>query len=78
MELLQYIKEEGYTEASFVHIDGKSCCLPLREVKTNEQFFEHLNLVPTQVHYFPLEREPYLECVTYEKTIKIKLIKGTV
>ncbi|ARI77780.1 hypothetical protein [Halobacillus mangrovi] len=77
MELLQYIKGEGYTEASFVHTDGNNCYLSLREIKTNEQLYEHLQLVPTRVHYFPLEREPYLECVTYEKTIKIKLIKGT-
>ncbi|MGI8314198.1 hypothetical protein [Halobacillus mangrovi] len=77
MELLQYIKDEGYTEASFVHLDGNNYNLSLREIKTNKQLYEQLNLVPTRVHYFPLEREPYLECVNYEKIIKIKLIKGT-
>ncbi|KHE67327.1 hypothetical protein [Halobacillus sp. BBL2006] len=78
MELLQFIKDEGYTEARFVLIDGKGCCLNLHEIYTNDQFLHHLKLVPTLVHYFPLEREPYIECIENERTMKIKLIKGSV
>ncbi|GGF14815.1 hypothetical protein GCM10010954_11730 [Halobacillus andaensis] len=75
MDLLPFMKDEGYTEAQFTDLDGKDWSLRFKDIHSNEQLFHHLRILPSSIQYFPLERQPYIYFIEKEKTIKCQLFK---
>lgn len=62
MELLQFLRGEMYTGISFHNEYNKPVCCDLGAFTSNEQLLLFMELKPTTVKYFPMERNPYLIC----------------
>ncbi|MGP4060266.1 hypothetical protein [Halobacillus sp. H74] len=75
MDLLHFIKDEGYIAARVPSTDGGEVHLPLNDLYSSEDLFEFMTLNPTSVQYFPYERLPYMTCTEAGTSYKVKLIK---
>lgn len=75
VNLLQFLKNEGYKTVEFPHTGNEEVSLQIRDIITNEQLFDHLTISPISVQYFPYERQPYMECFSFEENVKVKLFK---
>ncbi|SFJ30959.1 hypothetical protein SAMN04487936_101619 [Halobacillus dabanensis] len=80
MDLLQFIKNEGYVSASFASLDGENIQLILKDLASTEDLYEWMNITPTSISYYPYERVPYMvcymNCLHDESVLKLQLIKA--
>ncbi|WP_226579645.1 hypothetical protein [Halobacillus litoralis] len=75
MDILQFIKDEGYTSAKFHSLSGEDVHIQLSDVASSDDLFKLLEVTPTSINYFPFERAPYLDCIQDHSYLKLKLIK---
>ncbi|MFG6149374.1 hypothetical protein [Halobacillus sp. B23F22_1] len=75
MDLLPFMKNEGYTEAQFIDSEGKGCSFLFKDIHSNEQLFHKLRILPSSIQYFPLERNPYIHFIEKENSFKCHLFK---
>lgn len=75
MNLLQFIKNEGYVSARFASLGGEDIQLLLKDLASTEDLYEWMNVTPHSITYYPYERAPYMDCLYDESVLKLRLSK---
>ncbi|MBN8234801.1 hypothetical protein JF544_06050 [Halobacillus kuroshimensis] len=75
MDILNFIKEEGFTSARFQSFAGKDTLIQLNRITDMKELFGLLDMNPTTVRYYPYEKLPYLDCSQNEDNLKLRLFK---
>lgn len=75
MNVLQFIKDEGYISARYSSIKGDDIHLQINELTSSEDLFALMQAKPTSITYYPYERVPYLDCKIDQQVLKLKLLK---
>lgn len=80
MDLLQFIKNEGYVSARFASLDGEDIQLELSGLASTEDLYASMEMTPTSITYYPYERAPYMDCYADclhdESVLKLRLTKA--
>ncbi|MBX0358381.1 hypothetical protein [Halobacillus sp. Nhm2S1] len=76
MDLLQFMKNEGYTSAKFSSLTGEDVQLVLNDVASTEDLYRLMDVTPTSVTYYPYERVPYIDCFIDQNVMKLRLSKA--
>lgn len=76
MDLLQFMKNEGYTSAKFSSLTGEDVRLILNDVASTEDLYQMMEVTPTSVSYYPFERVPYIDCFIDQNVMKLRLSKA--
>jgi len=76
LELLQFLEDENYSVLGYHQEEQEhETFIKLEEVQSNEHLLSLLEIVPSRMEYYPLDRKPCIVFFDNERYHKIFLYK---
>lgn len=76
MELLQFLKDEGYSETIVHDQQSRPIYYNLNDISDDMQLFSKLNIQPVRIEYFPFDARPNFVSVEESRKQIIYVQKG--